>query len=122
MQDRVRSVALVLIGTVIGATLLTCAVGQPEIGEAPSVEALPPSGELPPGCLQVVSEPGAPIVAVVYDPQQQVLGVYHVDRATGEIELKSIRQIQWDLQMLHWHGKKPLPADVKKKLEAMRRG
>ncbi|WP_425398864.1 hypothetical protein [Aeoliella sp.] len=79
-----------------------------------------PSNELPPGCLQVVSEPGEPMAAVVYDPQQQVLGVYHVDRVTGEIELKSIRQISQDLEMLHFQGKAPLPEDIRKGLEGGR--
>lgn len=64
------------------------------------------------GCLQVVSRPGEPLVAVVYDPHEKVLGVYHIDQEGG-ITLKGIRPIRWDLQMLHFNGKAPLPEDVR---------
>ncbi len=120
MQNRTRSIGFLVLGVLVGATWLGHAVGQPEAGLAPATTPKP-TGELPPGCLQVVSEPGQPLAAVVYDPQQQVLGVYHVDRVTGEIELKSIRQIQWDLQMLHYDTKEPLPEHIKNDLESLRR-
>ena len=114
MQDSRRWIWLVVLCLVVAGSWLAGAVGQTPRGEAkPPL----PQSELPPGCLQVVSQPGEPITAVVYDPQQQVLGVYHVDRNTGEIELKSIRQIQWDLKMLHFQGKSPLPEDIKNGLE-----
>jgi hypothetical protein len=64
------------------------------------------------GCLQVVSRPGEPLVAVVYDPHEKVLGVYHIDHEGG-ITLKGVRPIRWDLQMLHYNGKPPLPEDVR---------
>lgn len=64
------------------------------------------------GCLQVVSQPGEPIVAIVYDTENKVLGVYHID-GDGGITLKGIRPITWDLQMLHYNGKDPLPEDVR---------
>ncbi len=51
-------------------------------------------------------------VAVVYDTEQKVLGVYHID-AEGAITLKGIRPIKWDLQLDHYNGKAPLPEDVK---------
>ncbi len=87
----------------------THALGQPQ-----SETDLPPQQQkLPPGCLQVVSDAGGPITAIVYDANQRVLGVYHVDRATGEIELKSIRQIEWDLRMQHYNGKEPLPEAIR---------
>ena len=120
MQNAARSFGVMLLGLMIAVTWLAQAEGQPDSGSSPAADHPLPTSELPPGCLQVVTEPGAPITAVVYDPQQQVLGVYHVDRTTGEIELKSVRQIQWDLQLLHWNGKKPLPAHIKNDLEAMR--
>lgn len=121
MQYGTRSVGMLVLATALGATWLAHASGQPELATPPAADAKLPTNEMPPGCLQVVSEPGGPIAAVVYDPQQQVLGVYHVDRITGEIELKSVRQIQWDLQLLHWQGKKPLPEEIKNDLEARQR-
>ncbi|MCO6047257.1 hypothetical protein NG895_25435 [Aeoliella sp. ICT_H6.2] len=110
----VVALALLVTGSWIGH-----AGGQQQPGP-PAPKASLPSDELPPGCLQVVSEPGGPIAAVVYDPQQQVLGVYHVDRATGAIELKSIRQISQDLKLLHYQGKEPLPEDIRNALQGAR--
>lgn len=108
------ALALLVTGSWIGN-----AGGQTKPGsQVPKASSSP--SELPPGCLQVVSEPGEPMAAVVYDPQQQVLGVYHIDRTTGEIELKSIRQIQWDLQMLDFQGKEPLPEDIRNALQGAR--
>lgn len=116
---RSRWMLAAVVGLLWMGTWFTHADGQPEPARLPTeVEAV--EGKLPPGCLQVVSEPGGPITAVVYDPQQKALGVYHVDRTTGEIELKSVRQIQWDLRMLHFQGKAPLPEDIKNGLEGAR--
>lgn len=115
-----RGIVLASVVTMVAiGAWLTQAAGQGELREAASVKQLP-EDRLPPGCLEVVSEPGQPIAAVVYDPQQQVLGVYHVDRVSGEIELKSIRQIRWDLEMLHYQGKGILPEDIKNGLEGAR--
>lgn len=91
---------------------LTPAIGQPE-----NQDTREQLSDIPPGCLQVVSQPGEPITAVVYDPQQQVLGVYHVDRASGEIELKSVRRIEWDLQMMRHNAKKPFPEAIRQELQ-----
>lgn len=122
---RRRWILAAVIGLLWVGLWYSHAVGQAEVGPSSAqplgaVPAQATDGKLPPGCLQVVSEPGGPITAVVYDPQQQALGVYHVDRATGEIELKSVRQIQWDLRMLHFQGKAPLPEDIKNGLEGAR--
>ncbi len=88
---------------------LSSARGQQ--AEGPPLPTLPEGG-LHSGCLQVVSQPGEPLVAIVYDTEQKVLGVYHIDR-DGAIELKGIRPIRWDLQMLHYNGKGLLPEDVR---------
>lgn len=116
MRSGQHWMALVVGVFVAGSWLAHAGGQQPPATELPKLN---PTQVLP-GCMQVVSTPGEPMAAVVYDPQQQVLGVYHIDRKTGEIELKSVRQIQWDLQMLHWQGKAPLPEDIKKGLEGAR--
>ncbi len=121
--------SIVVTGLVIAGLLAATgptATGQvePSFPEVPSTQPrsiqprspLPqPTGQqgLPPGCLQVVSQPGGPITAVIYDPQQQVLGVYHISQPEGKIELKSIRKIEWDLQMQHFNGTEPLPEEIR---------
>lgn len=82
--------------------------GQPE-GKLPPTEKLK---QPQPGCLQVVARPGEPVTAVVYDTEQKVLGVYHID-AEGGIELKGIRPIRWDLQMGHYNPREPFPEEIR---------
>jgi hypothetical protein len=49
----------------------------------------------------------------VVDPRQRVLGVYHIDMATGKITLKSVRNIHWDLQIDHLNTDEPLPQQIR---------
>ncbi|HTM54494.1 MAG TPA: hypothetical protein VL175_10725 [Pirellulales bacterium] len=53
----------------------------------------------------------------VIDPDLRVVGVYHIDLATGEIVLKSVRNIHWDLQLGVFNGTSPLPREVQALLE-----
>jgi hypothetical protein len=53
----------------------------------------------------------------VIDPDTRVLGVYHVDLSTGEVTLKSVRNIHWDLQMIEFNGTHPLPREVRSIIE-----
>ena len=47
---------------------------------------------------------------VVMDAQKSVLACYHTN-VNGEIELKSIRNITWDLQMQAFNDKSELKPD-----------
>jgi len=69
----------------------------------------------PPGSLMthVLPADGGPQALVVVDPVQRVLAVYHVDRATGEIALRSVRNVTWDLQMVEFNSGEPLPQDIR---------
>jgi hypothetical protein len=53
----------------------------------------------------------------VIDPQMHVLSVYHIDLASGEVSLKSVRNIHWDLQMSEFNGTNPLPKEIRSTLE-----
>ena len=53
----------------------------------------------------------------VIDPRTRVVSIYHVDTATGEISLKSVRNITWDLQMMEFNAASPLPREVRSMLE-----
>jgi hypothetical protein len=52
-------------------------------------------------------------VLTVVDPRQRILGVYHIDMATGKITLKSVRNIHWDLQIDHLNTDEPLPQQIR---------
>ena len=53
----------------------------------------------------------------VIDPDLRVLSVYHIELTTGEVSLKSVRNIHWDLQMTEFNGKSPLPREIRTLLE-----
>lgn len=53
----------------------------------------------------------------VIDPRQRVMSVYHIARADGKIELRSVRNIHWDLQMLEFNCESPLPREIRALLE-----
>ena len=48
----------------------------------------------------------------VIDAKQKVISVYHVDLATGQIALRSVRAIQWDLRMSDFNGTAPFPREI----------
>jgi len=60
---------------------------------------------------------GQPQVVTVIDPRQRVMAVYHVDRTTGQITPKSVRNITWDLQMIEFNSGNPLPQDIRSGLQ-----
>jgi hypothetical protein len=57
-------------------------------------------------------------VVTVIDPHGRAMSVYHVELSTGEITLKSVRNIQWDLQMMDFNGTNPLPKEIRAVLES----
>ena len=51
------------------------------------------------------------------DPQQRVMGVYHIDATTGDVALKCVRNFHWDLQMSEFNGASPLPREIRSQVE-----
>ena len=49
----------------------------------------------------------------IIDPKQRVMSVYHIEFATGAIALRSVRNFHYDLQLMQYNGKDPLPEDIK---------
>lgn len=58
-----------------------------------------------------------PTTLTVVDPQARAVAVYHLNRETGKIELKSVRNIRWDLAMSAFNSDSPLPEEIRKGLE-----
>ncbi len=49
----------------------------------------------------------------VVDPRRQVMAVYHIDRNTGAINLRSVRNVQWDLVMEDFNSGSPTPREIR---------
>ncbi len=62
-------------------------------------------------------EAGKPTALTIVDPIARRIAVYHVSRDSGEIQLKSVRNIAWDLGMEYFNGGNPLPEEIRKGLE-----
>jgi hypothetical protein len=60
---------------------------------------------------------GRPTALTVIDPAVRRIAIYHVNRETGEIQLKSVRNIAWDLGMEYFNSGSPLPEEIRKGLE-----
>jgi len=51
------------------------------------------------------------------DPVLRTMSVYHIEKDTGEITLKSVRRFHWDLQMEEFNGVDPTPRDIRSLIE-----
>ena len=47
------------------------------------------------------------------DPRTRVMAVYHVDRTSGSLALKSVRNVVWDLQMEEFNTSNPTPREIR---------
>jgi len=54
------------------------------------------------------------------DPRQRVMAVYQIDRASGAIQLKSVRNVQWDLVIEDYNAGTPAPRDIRALKEQQR--
>ena len=88
-------------------------------GQRPNV----PPFELPKAQLIALSseDPGGVQQVVLVDPHKQVMGVYHINRQNGEITLKSVRSVQWDMLMEEFNGTSPLPREIRSLLPGQSR-
>jgi len=53
----------------------------------------------------------------VIDPKLRAMSVYHVELTSGEVELRCVRDIRWDLQMEYFNGKGLSPVEIRSMLE-----
>lgn len=70
-------------------------------------------------CQFAASVDSADHVITVVDQDLGSIAVYQVDKTTGDIELRSVRKIEWDLALEEYNGCKssPHPAEVRAMLK-----
>jgi hypothetical protein len=56
----------------------------------------------------------------VVDTRQRVIAVYQVDRATGALQLRSVRNVQWDLTIEEYNCASPAPREIRALREQLR--
>jgi hypothetical protein len=107
------------VGALLGASLVIGAMA----GRSSSEPAYSPPTDLPLRAsgselfTHVTATDGQPLMVTVVDPRQRVMAVYQVDRNSGEITPKSVRNFTWDLQMTNWNTGKPQPQDIRNSLK-----
>src|SRR5947209_5057567 len=103
----------VVIGLLVGASLMVAgawAVGAPGFSQGQAVTTPAHGSDL----IALATPVGdARQQLTVIDPKMHVVSVYHIELATGEITLKSVRNIHWDLQMSEFNGVNPLPREIR---------
>jgi len=108
-----------LFGALLGASFGDCGRGWPRqlgtaVCSADGFACRSGGNEL---ITNVTATDGAALTVTVIDPKQRVMAVYHVDRGTGEITPKSVRNLTWDLQMIEFNSGSPLPQDIRNGLK-----
>ncbi len=64
----------------------------------------------------VLEREGRATRVIVLDPLKQAMGVYDIGE-NGEIQLKSVRKLSADLQMMEFNSGEPSPVEIQKRLE-----
>ncbi|MFO0939268.1 MAG: hypothetical protein U0930_00730 [Pirellulales bacterium] len=95
-----------------GACLVWFAFGTADLFSQSGSSAAPHS---PNPSMQVVSSTNVNGVQqlVVLDQNTRGLAVYHVD-ATGNLQLRSVRTLVWDLRMEEFNAQAPTPSELKR--------
>lgn len=96
-------VASLFVAGYVAAVVLAPAYGQAPAGYPPAASSMI--------ALRCDGPEGAEMLTLI-DTHTRVLSVYHVDRASGKVSLKSVRNVYWDLQMEEFNGLSPTPRDI----------
>jgi len=110
---RIAVVGASVVASLVVAAFLAAA--WPSVGLAQRAEpSMRPEG----GLIALAGQAGEHHQQVtIIDPQTRALSVYHIDLNSGEVSLKSVRNIHWDLQMTEFNGTSPLPRDIRSTVE-----
>ena len=116
---------VVLVGVSMAAGLFLSQMWEPVLGQpggfsvaAPPQVVLQQQAELPKWCVDFTALPfpgGGPspvLVITVVDTETKKIAVYHMELATGNLWLLSVRNIQPDLMLDEHNAKTPLPSEL----------
>jgi hypothetical protein len=103
-------------GVIVGLAMLAWAVGFPDASLS-EAQAPRPAGQdrgVAQGDLIALSyDAGGTQQITVVDPRSRSVAVYHVDRVTGSLSLKSVRNIAFDMQIEDFNSNSPTPREIR---------
>ena len=101
-------------GLVVGFGLLVLGVSGLADGQAPRGGYERAQTQTTPELLALSHDAGDGRQQItLVDPRQRVMAVYMIDRATGALQLKSVRNVQWDLTIEDYNTGAPAPRDIR---------
>lgn len=122
--------ATAVVTVLVAATWMALSqAGLPEGAAWAQVPSTQPAKMESPGCLVTHAGVAGDMIALstptqqgpqlltIVDAKQRTVAIYHVDAATGEIALRSVRQIEWDLKLSEFNSDSPLPGEIRSLLE-----
>jgi len=65
------------------------------------------------GVTVITADAGAEQQITIINSKEKTIRVYHVDRMSGRISLKSVRNIHWDGQMEEFNVSSPSPREIR---------
>jgi hypothetical protein len=109
-----------ILGALIGAALVVaamCLIDQRSLALAQrNTWQGPPAGSSDLLALPMqVGDKGQ--LLTVLDTRQHTVAVYWIEATSGKIALRSVRNIQWDLQLTDFNSENPLPREIRLQLE-----
>jgi hypothetical protein len=109
-----------VLGALAGAGLVWAAVGALDHRNEVFAQRLAPYQQADPGS-ELIVVPG-PVgetgqLLTVIDQRRRAMSVYHIHQTTGKIALRSVRNIQWDLQLTYLDNEGLLPREIQSLLE-----
>ncbi len=109
-----------VLGALTGAGLVLAAVGGLDHRNELFAQRLAPLQTHDSGG-DLIAVPG-PVgeqgqLLTVIDQKRRVIAVYLINQTTGKIALRSVRNIQWDLQLTYLDNEGLLPKDIQSLLQ-----
>lgn len=108
-----------VLGTLLGAVLVLVGLAAAGYCQTMPIAQRAPYEHGGEGGLIAVSGPSAENaqLVTVIDTKTRAMAVYRIDAGSGKIKLMSVRNLSWDLQVMHLNSDNPLPQEIRSLLE-----
>lgn len=111
-----RGTTLGLVGGIAAVAVWLILNGTPTVHAQGEYQAVAPQSDSSMGIIRLAAGDLGDHVVVV-DPQTKVLCTYFVQRETGNVSLRSVRNLTWDMQLEEYNPSTPSPKDIRAVIE-----